>query len=98
MASRKLFEIRRQTELTSLAKNLFKPTGKNPYYKGEKIIKNFRELKENLFEFTENEAQWLASWIEYLGDTKTANKIRERPSEFKKFINERYNELHRYAY
>lgn len=88
---------RERAELTKIAKNLFEAAGKNPYYRGGKAIKNFSELRENLAEFTENEAQWVAAWIEYLGDAKTAARIRERPSKFKEFINERYNELRRHV-
>ncbi|MDI6642976.1 MAG: hypothetical protein QMD95_02875 [Candidatus Hodarchaeaceae archaeon] len=88
---------RKRAELTKIAKNLFEATGKNPYYRGGKAIKNFRELWENLAEFTENEAQWVAAWIDYLGDARTAARIRERPSKFKELINERYAELRRYV-
>ena len=88
---------RKRAELVKTAKDLFEATGKNPYYRGEKIIRNFKELKENLAEFTEDEAQWVASWIEYLGDAETAARIRERPSRFKEFISERYDELRRYV-
>lgn len=93
MAKAKTWE---RSELVELAKELFEPTGKNPYYRGEKTIKNFKELRESLGDFTQDEAQWVASWIEYLGDTRTATRIREKPSMFKGIILERYNELRRY--
>ncbi len=93
----KKWVVDERAELAKIAKNLFGATGKNPYYRGEKVIRNFGELRENLAEFTENESQWVASWIEYLGDARTAARIRERPSKFKEFINERYYELRRYV-
>ena len=43
--------------------------------------------------FMETEAEWVASWIEYLGDTETADKIRATPNEFKGIISARYEEL-----
>jgi hypothetical protein len=85
-------------ELGGIAAKLFSPVGKNPYFRGEKAIKNFRELKENLNEFTEKEAQWVASWIEYLGDAKTATRIRQTPSKFRDIILARFNELKSYAH
>jgi hypothetical protein len=71
--------------------------GKNPYYHGDKAIRNFRELDESLEEFTEDEAQWVASWIEYLGDTITAARIRQTPDRFREIIKNRFDELLPYA-
>ena len=88
---------RGRAELVEIAKKLIKATGKNPYYREGKVISNFEELKESLAEFTESEALWVASWIEYLGDTETAQKIRAEPSKFKKIIINRYYELRPYA-
>ncbi len=80
--------------LTKLASSLFEPEGKNPYYMGDgRAIKNLTELKENLDSLSDNEAHWLASWIEYLGDEETAKRIRAAPDTFKAIINERYTEL-----
>jgi hypothetical protein len=84
-------------ELAGVAAKLFSPVGKNPYYRGGKAIRNFRELKDSLNEFTENEAQWVASWIEYLGDTNTAARIRQTPNRFGEIIKNRFNELLPYA-
>ena len=69
--------------------------GKNPYYYGGITIQNFEELQDHLKNFSEHEAGWLADWIDYLGDNRTAVKIREEPSEFKTIINQRYLELKR---
>lgn len=90
-------EKRKRARLGEIAKNLFEATGKNPYYRGNKIISNFEELKGNLTEFTESEAPWVASWIEYLGDAETAQKIRTEPSKFKEIIANRYYELRPHA-
>ena len=90
-------EVEEEEMLVQIATGLFKPAGKNPYYliRGTdcSIINNLAELKDKVDLFTEGEAQWVASWIEYLGDKKTAERIRGTPSEFKRFIIERYEEL-----
>lgn len=86
-----------RAELARMAAKLFSPVGKNPYYRGEKAIRNFRELGASLNEFTEKEAQWVASWIEYLGDIKTAEKIDQTPGRFKEIVTARFNELKPYA-
>ncbi|MEA2074888.1 MAG: hypothetical protein U9O85_04025 [Euryarchaeota archaeon] len=87
----------KKAELSKLATFLFDPVGKNPYYlnrgNGSIAIKNFAELRGNLDAFTEEEAPWLAMWIEYLGDKETAARIRETPGEFKEIIIERHGEL-----
>jgi len=88
----------KKKELFRLSMLLFAPIGKNPYLliRGSKntvFIENFQELQDNLDLFTEKDARWLASWIEYLGDKQTANRIRETPNEFEEIINERYNQL-----
>ncbi len=91
---------KKKTELSKLATSLFNPAGKNPYYlnRGSSsiAIKNMAELKDNLDVFTREEAPWLASWIEYLGDKETAARIRETPGEFKAIIIERHEELHEF--
>ncbi|MFZ2071572.1 MAG: hypothetical protein WAV32_08285 [Halobacteriota archaeon] len=85
---------RKEAELSRLATSLFGPVEKNPYYldRGSRtiVIKNIAELRDNLDVFTEEEALWLASWIEYLGDRETAVRIRETPAEFKEIIIERH--------
>ena len=87
-----------EAEFTAIAKKLFKAEDKNPYYLGEQAIKNFEELRGSLDKFTESEAEWVASWIEYLGDAKTAAEIRQSPNRFKEIIANRYNELKPYAF
>jgi len=84
-------------ELAGIAVKLFSPTEKNPYDHGRITVRNFSGLMKILNEFTEGESQWIASWIEYLGDKKTAAKIRQTPSEFKDIITARFNELKPYA-
>ncbi len=83
-------------DLADVARKMFGAAGKNAYYLGSTAIKNLEELKQNLDKFTEREAKWLASWIEYLGDSKTAQKIRESTKDFKKIILDRYNQLRAY--
>ena len=86
-----------EAELAVIAKKLFKAEDKNPYHRGEQAIRNFEELRGSLDKFTESEAQWVASWIEYLGDAKTAARIRQSPNRFREIITYRYNELKPYA-
>jgi len=80
-----------------VASSLLRPVGKNPYYLhiGTDCIalNNLAELHDRIDMFREDEAKWVASWIEYLGDTETADKIRAAPSEFKIIICARYQEL-----
>jgi hypothetical protein len=96
---RKWAEEKEEKELSraEIATCLFQPAGKNPYYlfRGTDCIaiNDLSELKDSLDVFMENEAEWVASWIEYLGDKETADMIRERPNEFKRIIIERYEEL-----
>ena len=82
-------------EISEIAKKILTGDGKNPYYYGGIAIQNFDQLQDHLQDFSEHEAGWLADWIDYLGDNRTALKIREIPSEFKTIINERYIELKR---
>jgi len=91
---------RKKTELSRLATSLFDPVGKNPYYltssgSSDIIIEiiNLSALRKNLDVFSEEEAPWLAMWIEYLGDKETAARIRETPGEFKEILIERHEEL-----
>lgn len=92
---------RKKAELSMLATSLFEPVGKNPYYLNRSsssgdmtiAIKNLSALRDHLDVFTEEEAPWLALWIEYLGDKETAARIRETPSEFKGIIIARHDEL-----
>ncbi len=88
---------RERAELARMAAKLFSPVGKNPYFQGEKAIRNFRELVKSLSEFTEKEAQWVASWIDYLGDKKTATEISQTPTRFREIITTRFNELQPYS-
>jgi len=83
-------------ELEHLAKALLAPEGKNPYCLGDKRICNLKELRQDIGEFTDKMARWVADWIEYLGDRETAQKIRDEPSNFKSIITNRYAELRPY--
>ncbi len=83
-------------KLGKIAKKMFEPDGKEPYYLGDKPIRNFQELMENLGAFTTEEANWVASWIEYLGDEKTAKKIRKSTGKFKEILRKRHVKLLKY--
>jgi hypothetical protein len=87
-------KVKRDVEdLKEVAKKLFDATGKNAYNLKDMAIKNFEELKNNLDKLTAKEANWVAQWIEYLGDKSTADRIRQAPADFKKIINNRYGQL-----
>lgn len=83
-------------DLYNLAKLMFDPTGKEPYYLGSMAIRNLEELKVSLDSFTPEMAEWVASWIEYLGDRRTAEEIGRAKGEFKRIIEKRYAVLRKY--
>ncbi len=89
--------VKKTTEnLPELAKQVLSGNGKNPYYFGGTVIKNYDELHVHIDEFKDHEAIWLADWIDYLGDNSTAQKIRETPNEFKNIVTNRISELKKY--
>jgi hypothetical protein len=81
----------------AFAARMLSPRDKNPYYKGETVIRNLDELDSNIGMFDQGEAAWVADWIEYLGDPTTAVRIRKSPDSFKRIIHERRDELRRIA-
>ena len=81
----------------AFAARMLSPQGKNPYYKGSTAIRNLDELDRNMTSFDAGEAGWVADWLEYLGDPITASRIRRTPSDFKRIIHERHEELRRLA-
>lgn len=80
-------------ELAETAKKVFEASGKEAYYLGDRAINNLDELRENIHDFREEHAPWVADWLEYLGDTKAAQKIRETPEDLKEIVEDRYKEL-----
>jgi hypothetical protein len=84
-----------RTDIKDIARMLLTPKDKSPYQLGERPIRNFQELKENIHGLAEYEATWVADWLEYLGDSETASDIYERPKDFRTMINERYRELNK---
>jgi hypothetical protein len=82
--------------MRAIAGRLFRPRDKKPYIFNGKPLKNMKDLKDYLVAFTGREAQWVASWLEYLGDRELARRIRSRPGEFKEIILKRYEELKPY--
>lgn len=89
-------QLRIKEDRKKMAKLLLQPEGKEPYYLHGTPLRNLAELVENLDKFSGEEYSWVASWIEYLGDKETADKIRANPQEFKNILIRRYNELKRY--
>lgn len=84
-----------QLKLTAHA--LFHPVDRNPYMFNGKPLGNLQELVDYLVAFTGEEGNWVASWLEYLGDGEVAEKIREHPHHFKDIVRERCHELKKYA-
>lgn len=86
-----------QKSLKGLARVMFKPRDKKPYIFNGKPLKNLQDLKDYLVAFTGKEALWVASWLEYLGDRETAERIRKKPKDFKSAVMKRYKELKPYT-
>ncbi|HTY91717.1 MAG TPA: hypothetical protein VMC84_11125 [Methanocella sp.] len=80
----------------AVARRLFRPEDKRPYVFNGKPLKDLKDLKDYLVAFTGREALWVASWLEYLGDTESAKRIRRKPREFKEIVLKRYKELKPY--
>ena len=76
---------------------MFKPKEKKPYIFNGKPLKDLQDLKDYLVAFTSKEALWVATWLEYLGDSETAENIREKPEKFKNAVLKRYKELKPYT-
>ena len=87
---------KKKKDLEELAKKMFEAAEKEGYHLGGIVIKNLGELVEHLEKFTEKEAPWVASWVEYLGDSACSKKIRKCPGEFKDILKKRYKELNKY--
>jgi hypothetical protein len=86
-------KVKKKEDLPGISAKLFGAAGKEAYYLGDLAIHNLEELKHHLDKFTEKEAEWLATWIEYLGDQKTAENIRKALPDFKAIIEKRHKEL-----
>jgi hypothetical protein len=85
-----------EEHIKAIAERLFNPKDKKPYIFNGKPLKNISDLKDYLVAFTGREAQWVASWIEYLGDKELARRIRSKPRDFKELVLKRYRELKPY--
>ena len=87
----------KKQELYRLATALFTPREKRPFLfnNGSRTVRitNLEELCENLDRCPVEDSLRLASWIEYLGDEQTAQRLRETPAGFRKIITGRYEEL-----
>ncbi|HMK45885.1 MAG TPA: hypothetical protein VK436_04615 [Methanocella sp.] len=83
----------RESSQKQIAEALFNPRDRNPYYFNGKPLSNLQELTDYLTAFTGEEGAWVAEWIDYLGDSETANRIRKRPGDFKEIVRARCNEL-----
>jgi hypothetical protein len=86
-------KLKQKEDLKSMAKDLFEAAEKDAYYLGDIAIQNLNELMDHLEHMADDHAPWLADWIEYLGDKKTAKAIRKKTGDFKKIIKKRYKEL-----
>jgi hypothetical protein len=88
-----LDEISAEEELKELEELLFRPVGKEPYYLSDRALKNLQDLVDNLEFFIGHEGDWVADWLEYLGDKTVAENIHKSPGDFKLIVIERFNEL-----
>ena len=79
--------------LIALAEKLFNPIDKNPYYLNGKPLGNLQDLIDNLETFNGDEGQWVATWLEYLGDGEIVELINKSPGDFKLIVKERYEIL-----
>jgi|AGTN01.2.fsa_nt_gi hypothetical protein len=86
----------RERQMKRIARALFRPREKNPYIFNGKPLADLQELTDYLVAFTGKEGLWVASWLEYLGDEETADRIRRQPGDFKKIVAERCRELKKY--
>ena len=69
------------------------PKVKGAYRLGNRPIRNVYELVDNIYNIPQQEATWIADWLEYLGDVRTARAIYERPELFRKIVFERYRKF-----
>lgn len=91
--------VKRETvaEKREVARALYHPEGKNGYYKGDMILNDFQDLVDAIDSFTEEEeALWVASWVEYLGDGRLAQKIKKKPGDLRKLVLNRHKQLLKY--
>lgn len=79
--------------LAEEARKLLRPSDRQPYWLGSQPIGNLEDLVNNLEQFTDDHAYWVADWIEYLGDGQTAERIRTERQRFKEIVRQRYQEL-----
>ncbi len=84
---------RKDEALAALANRMFVADGKNPYFRGDRTIRNLEELDLDIAGFEHHEAPWVADWLDYLGDAEVAQKLRAEPSHFRRIIHERAGEL-----
>ena len=73
------------------------PREKNPYMFHGKPLNNLQGAVGLPGGVHRQRGLWVASWLEYLGDSEVADRIRESPTEFKKIVDERYHELKKYS-
>lgn len=95
MPTSKMMKQKKKTysPLRKLAMTMFNPEGKNPFYKGDLVIPNFKELVDKIDHFNGDDAMDLSQWINYLGDEKCSRDIAKSPNNFSKIIKSRYDKL-----
>jgi hypothetical protein len=87
---------KRDVEMAALAERMFHPEGKNAYHIDDRTLNNLQDLADNLDAFSGKEGQWVAAWLEYLGDADVAALIQNWPDDFKPIVIARYNKLKDY--
>ncbi len=79
--------------LADLARSMFHPTDRQPYWLGDRAIGNLEELAANVEKFGEEQAAWVADWLDYLGDAEVARRIRVQAARLRPIVTERYRQL-----
>ena len=80
-----------------VARRIILGEGVEGYHLPNKVCKGLKGLIEHLDSIKEEDVKWVVRWIEYLGDTELAIRIKARPEEFKEIISDRYEQLKKFA-
>jgi len=80
-----------------VARRIILGEGVEGYHLPNKVCKGLKGLIDHLDSIKEEDVKWVVRWIEYLGDTELALRIKAHPEEFKEIISDRYEQLKKFA-
>jgi len=80
-----------------IARRIVLGEGVEGYHLPNKICKGLKGLIEHLDSIKGEDVRWVVRWIEYLGDTELAVRIKAHPEEFKEVISDRYEQLKKFV-